>query len=127
MRQAPVKASRFLQLDPEVRKLLIVNGAVPVNDIYFDLWNDDSKILILYGGFGSGKSVFFVDKLIDECLNAEYFRCFFGRKVYDAVRESIFLTITDRIEERGLIGEFLYSKADNSTMIIKAKHSQGFF
>lgn len=82
---------------------------------------------MLYGGFGSGKSVFFVDKLIDECQNAAYFRCFYGRKVYDTVRESIFLTITDRIEERGLQKEFLYSKADNSSMIIRSRETGGSF
>lgn len=127
MRQAPVKASKFLKLSEDIRHSLVLNGAVPVNDIYFPLWDDDSKILLLYGGWGSGKSVFFVDKLIDECLNSSYFRCFFGRKIYDAVRDSVFLTITDRIEERGLENEFLYSKADNSTMIVKARRSPGLF
>lgn len=127
MRQAPVKASKFLQLDPDIRRMLVANGAVPVNDRYFGLWTDDSKILILYGGYGSGKSVFLVDKLIDECLNNEYFRCFYGRKIYDTVRISVFLTITDRIEERKLSKEFIYSKADNSSMIIKAANGKGTF
>jgi phage terminase large subunit len=127
MRQAPVKASKFLKQAPEIQELLLANGAVPVNDIYYDLWDDDSKILILYGGYGSGKSVFFVDKLINECLNNEYFRCFYGRKIYDTVRISVFQTLADRIEERGLSQEFIYSKADNSSMIIKAKRSGGTF
>lgn len=127
MRLAPVKASGFLKQSKEIQSLAIANGAVPVNDIYFPHWNDNSKILLLYGGYGSGKSVFFVDKLLDECLNDSYFRCFYGRKIYDTVRMSVFLTITDRIEERGIVNEFLYSKADNSSMIIKARSSGGTF
>lgn len=127
MRQEPVKASKFLAQLDDIKTLLIQNGAVPVNDVFFDLWDDDSKILLLYGGWGSGKSVFFVDKLIDECLNGDYFRCFYGRKVYDTVRISVFATLTDRIEERGLSSEFIYSKADNSSMIIRSKLGEGTF
>lgn len=127
MRQAPVKASKLLEQPEAIRELLVANGAVPVNDIFFPLWGDDSKILLLYGGWGSGKSVFIADKLIDECLNGDYFRCFYGRKIYDTVRISVFLTLVDRIEERGLEGEFEYSKADNSSMIIKAKNTAGTF
>lgn len=126
-RQAPVKASSFIQIQKEIQFLLIQNGAVPVNDIFFDLWNDDSKILLLYGGWGSGKSVFFVDKLLNECLNNNYFRCFYGRKIYDTIRISIFATFTDRIKERGLVKDFVFSTADNSSMIIKARNGEGVF
>lgn len=127
MRQAPVKASKFTALPTEIQTLLTQNGAVPVNDVFFHLWDDESKILLLYGGFGSGKSVFLVDKLINECLNNNYFRCFYGRKIYDTVRISIFPTITDRIEERGLDDKFIYSKSDNSSMIIRARQGEGIF
>lgn len=127
MRQAPVRASKFLRLPHDVQELLKSNGAVPVNDLYLPYWDDDSKILMLYGGYGSGKSVFFVDKLINECLNNNYFRCFYGRKVYDSVRTSVFLTITDRIEERGLTDQFIYSKSDNSSMVVKSRFGSGTF
>lgn len=125
--QLPAKASTFLTLDKDVRDGLIASGAVPVNDIFLDLWGNQDKILLLYGGYGSGKSVFLVDMLLDKCMNDEYFRCFFGRRVYDAVRESIFATITDRIEERGLSNHFIYSKADNSSMVIKCRHNSNRF
>jgi phage terminase large subunit len=127
MRQDPFKASKFLSKNKELQKLAVLSGAVPVNDIFFDLWNDLSKILLLYGGFGSGKSVFIVDMLLNKCLNDEYFRCFFGRKTFEAVRSSVFQTITDRIEERGLQGQFIYSKADNSSMIIKCRGNGNYF
>lgn len=123
----PVKASGFVQLPKELQNIAIANGMYPVNDIFFSVINDDSKILLLYGGYGSGKSVFVVDKLIDECLAGGYFRCFYGRKVFDTVRVSVFLTITDRIEERGLQSEFQFSKAENSSMIIRCPKTGGTF
>jgi phage terminase large subunit len=122
-----IDASLFSQLPKQVQKDLVASGLLSINDVFYPYWEDESKILMLYGGYGSGKSVFLVDKLIDECDNSPYFRCFFGRKVYDTVRESIFLTITDRIEERGLQKQFLYSKADNSSMIIRSRETGGTF
>src|SRR5438105_5553296 len=99
VRFEPAKASVFSTLAVDVRGILIDNGAVPVNDVFFDLWNDRSKILLLYGGYGSGKSVFIVDKLLNHCMKDGYFRCFYGRKVRDKIRESVFATLVDRIEE----------------------------
>jgi phage terminase large subunit len=123
----PVKASGFTQFPKQLQDIAIKNGMYPVNDVFYPIINDDSKILLLYGGYGSGKSVFIVDKLIDECLNDDYFRCFYGRKVFDTVRISVFLTITDRISERGLEGQFQFSKAENSSMIIRCLKSGGVF
>lgn len=122
----PVKASQFLRLTKELQKIAIDNGIYPVNDVFYPVINDESKILILYGGYGSGKSVFEVDKLIDECLAGGYFRCFYGRKVMDTVRISVFLTLTDRITERGLEHRFQYSKAENSSMVIKCYNGGTF-
>jgi phage terminase large subunit len=123
----PVRSSGFIKLPEDMQKIAISNGIIPINDVFYNHWNDDSKILLLYGGYGSGKSVFEVDKLLDECMNAEYFRCFYGRKVFDTVRISVFLTLTDRINERGLEDDFHFSKAENSSMIIKCKSSGGTF
>jgi len=122
----PVKASGFLRLTKELQEIALHNGIYPVNDVFFPVINDDSKILLLYAGYGSGKSVFEVDKLIDECLAGGYFRCFYGRKVMDTVRISVFLTLTDRITERGLESRFQYSKAENSSMVIKCDNGGTF-
>ena len=122
----PVKASQFLRLTKDLQVIALHNGIYPVNDVFFPVINDESKILLLYGGYGSGKSVFEVDKLIDECLAGDYFRCFYGRKVMDTVRISVFLTLTDRITERGLESRFTYSKAENSSMIIRCDNGGSF-
>lgn len=125
--QLPAKASIFNLLPEDGRAQLIESGAVPVNDVFFDLWNDKSKILLLYGGYGSGKSVFIIDKLINECLNDDYFRCFFGRKTFEAVRSSVYQTIVDRIKERCLQKYFSFSEADNSSMVIKCRVNENYF
>ena len=127
MRQRPVKASIFQKLQPQHQQLLVNEGAVPVNDVFFNYWNNRDKILIFYGGYGSGKSVFVIDVLIDRCMNDKYFRFLYGRKVFDTVRNSVFKTITDRIEERGLQKHFSYSMVENSSMIIRCKYNSNIF
>ena len=122
----PVKATGFIRLSQKLQDIAIQNGIYPVNDIFLPIINDDSKILLIYGGYGSGKSVFEIDKLIDECLSGNYFRCFYGRKVLDTVRISVFLTLTDRIEERKLTNRFTYSRAENSSMVIKCDNGGSF-
>lgn len=127
MRQpTPVKASGFVNLPKELQQISLDNGIYPVIDVFWNVRDDNSKILLLYGGYGSGKSLFEVDKLIDECLTGNYFRCFYGRKVFDTNRISTYLTFTDRIEERKLGHLFTYSKAENSSMVIRCNNGGTF-
>lgn len=116
----PVKASGWTHaaLDAQERDVLLRSGILPINDIFLPYYGSRSPIRLFYGSYGSGKSVFIADDLISKCLNDEYFRCYYGRKVYDTVRSSQFETLADRIEERGLEKHFRYSRADNSSMMI---------
>jgi PBSX family phage terminase large subunit len=123
----PVKASGWIKLPQQLKDIALNNGIYPVNDVFYPVINDHSKILLLYGGYGSGKSVFIVDKLLDECMTVDYFRCFYGRKVFDTIRISVFLTLVDRIDERGLQDQFQYSKAENSSMVITCKKNGNTF
>lgn len=118
MRLFPVKASEWVTFTKNNQDVLRLIGGFPVNDVFFDHYLDRSTIRLFYGSYGSGKSVFIADDLIDKCLNDTYFRCYYGRKVFDTVRTSQFETIADRIEERGLSHLFKYSRADNSSMVI---------
>lgn len=123
----PIKGSAYSKLPPQAKDNLVLSGAVPVNDIFFDVWYDESKILLLFGGYGSGKSVIAIDKLINKCLTSDYFRCIYGRKVYDTVRASVFATLVDRIKELHLQHKFSYSTADNSSMIIRCRENGNTF
>lgn len=114
----PLKASAFIHLNEEMKTLVLSNGAVPVNDVFYDLWGCCDDIMLLYGGYGSGKSMFLADYLINECRVQKYFRCLFGRKVKDTVRGSIFSSLIKQIKRRGLEHEFDFSEEENGSMVI---------
>lgn len=93
-------------------------GGLPINDCFYDDYLRYEKIKLYFGGYGSGKSIFIVQDLIAKCRKEEYFKCYYGRKVFDTVRGSCFETIVETIEDLGLQEEFSYSKAPTSTMMI---------
>lgn len=113
-----LEASVFKKATPEIQSLLMASGVLPVNDIYVGIWESQTLINLLYGSYGSGKSVVIVDRLIDKAINNKYFRCYYGRKILNDVRGSVFKTITDRIKERNLKHRFHFSDAPNGSMTI---------
>lgn len=124
----PVIAQNFVMLPEDVRLKLIANNVVAVNKVFFSVYSDrDFDILLLFGSYGSGKSIVIVDMLIDECINSNYFKCLFGRKIFDTVRLSVFDTLCDRIEERNLEKYFEYSRKPTSTMNITCTVNKNIF
>ena len=81
----------------------------------------------MYGSYGSGKSVFLVDDLLDKCTNDKCFRCYFGRKILEDVRGTIHKTVIDRLKELRKEYLFYFSEAPKGTMIIKCKASSNEF
>lgn len=127
MKLKPLEASLFKPLPVRLKENLIMSGVVPVNDIYLPLWENRNKINLFFGSYGSGKSVFIVDVLIKHCIEDQYFRCYFGRKVLDTVRGTVFKTITDRIKELKLAHLFSFSDAPNGSMVIRHKDNGNEF
>ncbi len=119
----PLEASLFKPLEPDLKDKLIRSNVVPVNDAFLPVWYKDSKIILLYGSYGSGKSVFIVDKWIDKALTQPYFRGYFGRKVFDTVRGTVFQTITDRIKELHKEHLFSFSDKPNGSMNIVCRQN----
>lgn len=103
------------------------SGVLPVNDIFLPIWQSEKLINLLYGSYGSGKSVAIVDRLIDKSLTNKYFRCYFGRKILNDVRGSVFKTIIDRIRERNLKHRFLFSEAPTGSMTVICKDNGNEF
>lgn len=114
-----LKASKFIQLSKSLRqKLVRSTHVIPVNDKFIPYFGIREKIVLLYGSYGNGKSKFVAQDLVEKCRTDKYFKCFYGRKIYDEVRKSFFDELCTEIEERNLQNEFTYSRKDNSTMII---------
>lgn len=115
-----LEASLFRPLPLEVREPLIASGVLPVNDIFLPIvYPNDHKLILLFGGYGSGKSVTVADIQIEKSRTWKYHRLYFGRKILDTVRGSIFQTIVDRIKERNLEHEFNFSIAPTGSMVIR--------
>ena len=114
----PIKASEFTLFPKEVQDALKQLGGLPINDCFFDDYLTRDKIKLFYGSYGSGKSIFIVQDLIEKCRKDKYFKCYYGRKVFDTVRGSCFETLYETIEDMGLQDEFHYSKANTSSMVI---------
>lgn len=121
----PIRHQELKKLPEELYNLVIKTKRVPVVDQFFDIWNCESQIIILVGSYGSGKSFFAADMMINKCITDSYFRCYYGRKVYDTVRMSIFPTITEQIQAHELSG-FKYSNSPTSSMVIAYKNGNKF-
>lgn len=125
----PVKASNWVKSDLSVdeRSVLLRSGIVPVNDKFLPLWHTPKELELLRGGRGGGKSTEVFKKKIHKCISTPYFKCYYGRKVFDTVRGSCFATLVACIEEMGLAHEFDYSKANTSSMIVTHKETGNQF
>ncbi|MFC0235500.1 PBSX family phage terminase large subunit [Fictibacillus phosphorivorans] len=83
-----------------------------INDCYLDLLDNESRYLILYGGAGSGKSVFAAQKLVLRMLEESDHKILIVRKVAKTLRESTFSLIRGVISDWGLTDLFDVNKTD---------------
>lgn len=71
----------------------------PINDVYYDLLENKNRYLILYGGSGSGKSIFAVQKVLLRCLQEPGARFLIVRKVANTLQNSVFKAFLDLISQ----------------------------
>lgn len=83
-----------------------------VNDAYFELLHDTNRYEILYGGSGSGKSVFASQKVILRTIGEEKHRFLCIRKVSNTLRSSVYQILIDCIADLGLRNEFEINKTE---------------
>lgn len=137
-----VKASGFLKSLPilkennpqlshlelkEIQAILNKSGIAPINDVLYDFVNSNKKVQILYGGRGGGKTGSVARKLIKNCRNDKYFKCYYGRQTKDQGRDGVHSMIVSVIEELGLESEFSYSTERTGTTTIKHIESGNSF
>lgn len=118
-----LEASVFVEAPAEVRDLLLKSDVLPINDVFYKHWERQDKILLFYGSYGSGKSIYIADKWIHKARYQKYFRGYFGRKVLEDVRGTVHKTIIDRIRELYLDHLFEFSDKPNGSMRIVCKET----
>lgn len=84
------------------------------NDIYIPLLENKSRFLVLYGGGGSGKSVFAAHKTILRTVGERGHKFLALRKVGDTVKDSIFAELQAATEDLGVSDEFQVNKTDRT-------------
>lgn len=84
----------------------------PVNKIYRPLLHDKSRYLQIYGGAGSGKSVFAAQKLILRTVLEKNHKILLARKVARTVRQSQYSLIKAMIYSSGLEKFYLFKDGD---------------
>ena len=88
------------------------------NKAYYPYLDDPSRLLVFYGGAGSGKSVFIAQRYIYRCLREPYFRLLYCRKIANTIRNSQFQLFKDLISRSGL-DQFFNIKESNMEIICK--------
>lgn len=84
------------------------------NDVYLPLLEDKKRFLVLYGGGGSGKSVFAAHKIILRTVCEKGHKFLALRKVGESVKDSIFAELQAAIEDLDVDGEFQVNKTDRT-------------
>ncbi len=82
------------------------------NDIFYPLYKNTSRYLVLYGGAGSGKSYFSVEKNLIRILKEEGHRILIVRKVARTLRRSCFQLFLDYISRWNIESLFVANKSD---------------
>jgi phage terminase large subunit len=75
---------------------------------------DESRYLVLFGGAGSGKSVFVSQKIVSRLVTERGHTFLCARKVAKTIAESIFSEIKQRIQEANLSNQFVINKSTHS-------------
>lgn len=103
---------------PKQIKIDLTNLPAITNDVYIPLYANTSRYLVLYGGAGSGKSVFVGQKIVLRMLTETHHKFLVVRKVEATIRESARAEIIGAIEEMGFNALFKYSTSPTGEMTI---------
>tara|TARA_R110002020_G_scaffold3468_3_gene15427 strand:- start:5877 stop:7328 length:1452 start_codon:yes stop_codon:yes gene_type:complete len=79
-----------------------------VNDPFNGLFENDARLILLWGGRGSGKTHAAVMLIVYRMLTADYFKGILVRKVYDTIKESQYDSIKQTIDDLGLSSLFSF-------------------
>jgi len=83
-----------------------------LNKAFVPLWKDKSRYLVLWGGAGSGKSVFAAQKLVYRAVTEPGHKFLVVRKVAKTIRQSAFAEVRNVIGSWDLGHLFVANKTD---------------
>ncbi len=89
------------------------------NPVYYPLYTNRDRYLVLWGGGSSGKSKFAAQKIILRVLSEDGHRILVLRKVAKTLRESVFAELRKAIYEWGLSDLFTIPKGSSSELYIR--------
>jgi phage terminase large subunit len=72
---------------------------VKTNPVYSPYFKDQSRILVIHGGAGSGKSVFVSAKILRRVCEETPHKILVIRKVANTLKDSVYSEFLSRIEE----------------------------
>ena len=87
---------------------------IETNPVYSPLFEDQSRFLILYGGAGSGKSVFASSKVLRRTCEEKTHKILVIRKVASTLKDSVYAEICSRIDEWGITKHVHRNKTDKT-------------
>ena len=93
---------------------LKMHKTVKVNPVYQPLFKDQSRFLILYGGAGSGKSVFASSKVLRRVCQEQDHNILVIRKVANTIKDSVYSEFLDRIDEWNIGNHVTVNKTDKT-------------
>lgn len=88
-----------------------------INPVYQPFFYNEKRFLVLYGGAGSGKSVFATQKIITRCLMNSGERFLVCRKVARTIKRSVFQLFKDILSLWGLLKKCKVNNTDFSIEI----------
>lgn len=89
-----------VSLDTQLELLLWYKNLRDTNNkTFLELFNNESRYLVLKGGGGSGKSIFAGRKILERCVSERNHRFLVCRKVGRTIRESCFTQLVGQISE----------------------------
>jgi phage terminase large subunit len=83
------------------------------NTAYINILHEKKRYIHLYGGAGSGKSIFAAQKEIIKSFEVNQ-RTLVMRKVHRTMKNSVFLVIKDIVSQWGLYDSFTFNRGDLS-------------
>ena len=79
-----------------------MRNRIKTNPAYTPYYKDKSRILVIHGGAGSGKSVFISAKVVRRVCTEIPHKILIIRKVASTLKDSVYAEISERIEEFGI-------------------------